>query len=149
MHLHRIKGLLVMALLVAATRPCLAADRDWHDDVDAAWNEARQHERPLLLFISTAGCRYCTMMQNGTFSDPAVAELITQGFVPAAVNADDVAWLVKSEKIASYPTTLVISREAKVIEHIRGYVKPAELKPRLARTAAVERTASRPQTAKQ
>jgi thioredoxin-related protein len=122
---------------------CPAADIAWHDNVDVAWKEAREQERPLLVFITTAGCRYCTMMHNVTFADPDVAALIDQGFVPAAVDAAAVDWLVQDQKISSFPTTLVISREAKVVDRIKGYLKPAEIKPRLTRSAAAQRTASR------
>jgi protein disulfide-isomerase len=130
-------------MLAALHSPSWAADPVWHSDVDAAWKEARKQERPLLVFLSTAGCRYCTLMQNGSFADPDVAGLIVHGFVIAAVDADDVAWLVKSQKIESYPTTLVIAPDAKVVDRINGYLKAADLAPRLAKTAAPQRISSR------
>ncbi len=136
-------GLLALSLLAAMISPCGAADAVWHDDVDVAWREARQNQRPLLVFITTAGCRYCTMMQNVSFADPAVADLMGGGFVLAAVDADQVDWLVKEENVRSFPTTLVISHKAKVVDRINGYLKPAELKPRLAKTAESQRIASR------
>jgi thioredoxin-related protein len=132
------------AVLACAFSTARAADLDWQSDLDAAWQQSRQEQRPLLVFLTTSGCRYCTLMQTTTFTDPGVAELIERGFVPAAVDAKNAAWLVKSQKVGTFPTTLVISSEAQVIDRINGYVKPADLKPRLAKTAASGRTASKP-----
>ena len=131
-------------LMLAATASVHAADLAWESDVDAAWKVAREKQRPLLVFITTAGCRYCTLMQNTTFADPDVADLIDRGFVPAAVDAKDVAWLIKSQKVTSFPTTLVISADAQVLDRINGYVKAAELVPRLNKTAAGDGTAAKP-----
>ena len=73
-----------------------------------------------------------------------MADLIDRGFVPAAVDAKDVAWLIKSQKVTSFPTTLVISADAQVLDRINGYVKAAELVPRLSKTAAGDGTAAKP-----
>ena len=134
---------LLLAMLATAFTHAQAADLDWQSDLDAAWKLAKERQRPLLVFISTSGCRFCTLMQNTTFADPDVTDLIDRGFVPASVDAKDVAWLIKSQRVGSFPTTLVISSDAQVLDKISGYVKPSEMKPRLAKTAAGERSASK------
>jgi thioredoxin-related protein len=135
--------LFTLALLSAGAPSAWGGDVDWQTDVTTAWKQAREQERPLLVFITTSNCRYCTMMQNVSFADPDVVEVIERGFVPTAVDAKDVSWLVRDQKVSSYPTTLIISPAAEVVDRIKGYVKPEELKPRLARTAAPTRTASK------
>jgi thioredoxin-related protein len=134
--------ILVPLMLLAWLPPCWAGDPEWHSDVEVAWKQAKERERPMLVFITTSGCRYCTMMQNVSFADPAVAELLHRGFVPAVVDAKNVAWLVQEQKVNSYPTTLIISPAAEVVDRINGYLKPGELKPRLAKLAAPTRTAA-------
>lgn len=135
--------LLALALLAAGHCSCQAAEVKWQSDVSAAWKQAREQDRPLLVFITTSNCRYCTMMQNVAFADPQVAEVIERGFVPVSVDAKDVAWLVRDQKVGSYPTTLIISPGAEIVDRIKGYLKPEELKPRLAKSAAPTRTASK------
>ncbi len=144
---HRV-GLLLSLAMLAAGALCPAAEIEWQTDVDAAWKQARQQDRPLLVFISTSGCRYCTLMQTVSFADPEVCELLEQGFVPTAVDAKDVAWLVRDQKVGSYPTTIIITPSAEVVDKIKGYVKPAELKSRLAKSAATNRTALKQQNEK-
>jgi uncharacterized protein YyaL (SSP411 family) len=134
---------LLLALAMLASTPVLAGEVGWQSDVNVAWKQAREQDRPLLVFITTSNCRYCTMMQNVSFADPEVAEVLQRGFIPAAVDAKDVAWLVRDQKVSSYPTTLVISPGAEVVERIKGYLKPEELKPRLEKVAAPARTASK------
>lgn len=139
----RVLSRLCLLAVFAAAMPCAAEEGTWHTDVDAAWKDARQRQRPLLVFITTSGCRYCTLMQNTTFADPEVAKIIEQGFVPAAVDAGSVAWLVRKQNVKSYPTTLIITPEAEVVDHMKGYLKPSEIKPRLARNAPPGSVASK------
>ena len=46
---------LVSLAMLAALSPCWAADVSWHNDVEAAWKEAREQQRPLLVFVTTSG----------------------------------------------------------------------------------------------
>ena len=139
---------LVSLATLAAVSPCWAADVSWHHDVEAAWKEAREQQRPLLVFVTTSGCRYCTMMRNVTFTDSHVANVIEGGFVAAAVDAKDVGWMVKDQKITSFPTTLVISTDAEVVDRIKGFVKPNELAVRLSKTSAGDHVVTRQQAPK-
>ena len=135
---------LMFLLALLASSAASAEGIAWQTDVEAAWKQACDEERTLLIFISSNGCRYCTMMQNISFADPGVSNLVQHGYVAAAVNAQDVDWLIREQEITSYPTTLVILPSSDIVDRIKGYIKPAELKPRLAKHAAPKRTASRP-----
>jgi thiol-disulfide isomerase/thioredoxin len=50
--------------------------------------ESRATERPVLYFFTADWCPPCAALKRTVFSDPAVAELIEQNFVP--VEVDDV-----------------------------------------------------------
>lgn len=130
-----------LALAIPAARG--AEGIAWRSDVEAAWKQACEEDRPLLIFISTSGCRYCTMMQNTSFADPGVAQVVQNGFIAASVDAKNVDWLIRDQQVTSYPTTLVILPSADIADRIKGYLKPADLKPRLAKHAGPTRTAAR------
>lgn len=138
----RMLSLLAGLLLVAS--PLSAADVAWQSDVDAAWQTSVRENRPLLVFLTSSGCRYCSMMKQKTYSDPTIAAKIEQSFVPVAVDASRVAWLVKQMEVSGYPTTLIISPEAEVLDHLKGYVAPERLLPRLDQAAPPGRIATRP-----
>jgi uncharacterized protein YyaL (SSP411 family) len=122
----------VTVLLGAASR---AGEIAWESDVDAAWRAAVAQQRPVLLFVTRANCRYCVEMKQKTFRDPDVAECIGQGFVPVAVDAARIEELVKHLGLAAYPTTLIISPQAQVIDRMQGFLPAERLLPRLERAA--------------
>ena len=106
--------------------------------------EAVRENRPLLVFLTSSGCRYCAQMKNQTFQDQAVADYLGESFVAVAVDARRVAWLVKQRHISGFPTTLIISPEAEVLAQLKGFVSPEKLLPRLEQAAPQGRIASRP-----
>ena len=115
-----------------------AAEVQWGADVDAAWKVSVAEQRPMVLFVTRPNCRFCVEMKNKTFRDPQVSTRIEQSFVAVAVEADDVGWLVKEMKITAYPTTLLISPKAEVVDRIKGFLPPNQFAPRLDRATPRE-----------
>lgn len=123
-----------LLLAVAAwTGSASAAELDWGSDVDAAWKTSVAEQRPIVLFVTRPNCRFCVEMKNKTFRDPEVSARIERSFVAVAVDAKDVDWLVKDMKITGYPTTLLISPKAEVVDRIKGFLPPSQFAPRLDR----------------
>ncbi len=107
----------------------------WHTSAEQAWQEMRDHDRPLLLFVTTNGCRYCDKMKGDTYADDDVRTDVDGSFVALRINADNEAteqWLARFG-IRLYPTTLLISPQSKLIDRIDGYVDAEKMRPRLAR----------------
>jgi len=113
--------------------PSLAAAGEiaWHRDVNAAWQTAVDQQTPMLIFVSSPGCKYCKMMKRNTLSNPEIARQVNQSFVPVAIEANRAGRLVKDLGVRAFPTMLVISPEAVVVARIQGYVAPRELMRRL------------------
>ena len=129
-----ILGLLCLCSLSAA--PAVGEEIIWLRDADEAWAEAVKADRPLVLFITRSKCRFCMKMKSVTFADPEVSEQINSSFVPLAIDPKTDAALIKELKIASFPTTLIISPDAVTLERIKGYLPPQEFLDRLARSSA-------------
>jgi protein disulfide-isomerase len=108
--------------------PALAG---WATNPNQAWKSAQVSQRPLLLFITTDNCVYCRKMEQDTFSNRRVAADIQNEFVAANVDAKTNPDLVRKLKVQSYPTTVIISPKAGVVDYIPGYVAPRELLTRL------------------
>lgn len=120
-------------LTMAATK----APIRWHSDPAKAHQLARTHRRPMLLFITTNGCHYCSTMKTRTFADPQVAADITSQFVAATVNGPDYATLTHQLGVKGYPTTVIISPDYRVLDSITGYVDARRFRQRL--SASVDR----------
>jgi uncharacterized protein YyaL (SSP411 family) len=61
----------------------------WYPWGEEAFRSARESGRPILLDIGAAWCHWCHVMDEGTYSDPKVAALVNQLFVPVKVDRDE------------------------------------------------------------
>jgi hypothetical protein len=103
----------------------------WASTLDEAWQLAQEHERPMLVFVTRPGCKYCTRMKAITYADEQVAREVNNRFVPVIVTPSTAVELIKKLDIRHFPTTLVITTDYYVVEQVKGYVPPAELHRRL------------------
>lgn len=115
----------------------------WQSDADRAWQSARTAHRPLLLYFTMAGCVYCRRMERETFADQSVAADIEAKFVAANLTAEKNPDLARRLGVRSYPTTVILSPQAGVLDRIPGYVGPAQLRDRLRVAAEKEATQKR------
>jgi uncharacterized protein YyaL (SSP411 family) len=54
-----------------------------------AFAEARRLDRPILLDIGAVWCHWCHVMDGESYEDPAIAELLAEGFVCIKVDRDE------------------------------------------------------------
>lgn len=60
----------------------------WQTYSDEVFKMATESDRPILLDIGAVWCHWCHVMDNESYSDDAVAELINKHFVPVKVDRD-------------------------------------------------------------
>lgn len=94
---------------------------EWQHDLEQAVQFAAEHHKPLLVKVSATWCGPCKRMQRDTFSDEKIATHVNQCFVPVALDGDRDSALVRKMGVRSYPTTLVLASDLKLIKRISGY----------------------------
>ncbi len=62
---------------------------DWYPWGEAAFEEARRRDVPLLISIGYSTCHWCHVMARESFADPAIAALINDGFVAVKVDREE------------------------------------------------------------
>ncbi|MFN3466614.1 MAG: thioredoxin domain-containing protein [Candidatus Brocadiales bacterium] len=79
--------------LALARSPYLLSARnqliDWYEFGDEAFQRAKELDRPILLDIGAIWCHWCHVMDEETYEDPEVAQLINQFFVAIKVDRDE------------------------------------------------------------
>ena len=71
-------------LLKHATNPV-----DWHPWGEDAFSLAREKNKPVFLSIGYLTCHWCNVMEEESFSDPQVATLINDVFIPIKVDREE------------------------------------------------------------
>ncbi|MGR0221864.1 thioredoxin domain-containing protein [Agromyces sp. ZXT2-6] len=62
---------------------------DWHVWGEAAFDEARRRDVPVLVSIGYATCHWCHVMARESFSDPAIARVLNERFVAIKVDREE------------------------------------------------------------
>lgn len=79
--------------LTSSTSPYLQqhADNpvDWWEWSEAAFEEARRRDVPILLSVGYAACHWCHVMAHESFEDAAIAEVMNRDFVNIKVDREE------------------------------------------------------------
>jgi hypothetical protein len=62
---------------------------NWQPWDETALEAAREQDRPIFLSIGYAACHWCHVMEEESFEDEAIAELLNEHFVPIKVDREE------------------------------------------------------------
>jgi uncharacterized protein YyaL (SSP411 family) len=62
---------------------------DWYPWGEAAFEKANAEDKPIFLSIGYSTCHWCHVMEEESFEDPEVAELMNDTFVPIKVDREE------------------------------------------------------------
>ena len=108
---------------------------DWYPWGEAAFAEARERDVPVLISIGYATCHWCHVMARESFSDPAVAAVLNEGFVAIKVDREehpdvDASYLAAASAFTrelGWPLTVFASPEGRAF-YAGTYFPPREIR---------------------
>jgi uncharacterized protein YyaL (SSP411 family) len=129
-------------------RPNRANEIAWRTWGDDAFREARTADKPVLLAISAVWCHWCHVMDETSYSDPAVIRGINERYIPIRVDNDERPDVNRRYNMGGWPTTAFLTPDGEILngatyvppDAMRHYVsevadvwrdKRADLEPRL------------------
>jgi uncharacterized protein YyaL (SSP411 family) len=120
-------------------RPNRAAEINWHTWSPAAFDEARQSGRPILLSISAVWCHWCHVMDETTYSHPGVIDLINREYVPIRVDNDVRPDINQRYNMGGWPSTAFLTPSGDILTGAT-YLPPDQMANALTRIASYFRT---------
>jgi uncharacterized protein YyaL (SSP411 family) len=122
-------------------RPNRAHEIQWRAFEPRAFEEATHEHKLILLSISAAWCHWCHVMDETTYSDDEVIDMINSGYIPIRVDTDQRPDVNSRYNMGGWPTTAFLTPDGKILTG--GTYIPASRMKRLLRdaTAAVSRGA--------
>lgn len=78
---------------------------DWQPWGPAAFAKAQEEDKPVLLSISAVWCYWCHVMDETTYTDPDVQEIIRDNFVAVRVDNDHRPDINSRYNVGGWPTT--------------------------------------------
>ena len=107
-------------------RPNHAAEIHWREWTDEAFQRARAEGQPVLLSLSAVWCHWCHVMDETSYSDPRIIELINREFVPIRVDNDKRPDVNLRYNQGGWPTTAILSPDGELLAGAT-YVPPEQM----------------------
>ena len=126
---------LLALLLVAQASPAQPPARSpaqlsplhWQPWSQAAFEQARQEHRFVLLDLEAVWCHWCHVMDETTYKDPRVIDLLQSRYVLVRVDQDSRPDLSNRYEDYGWPATVVFAADGAEIVKRQGYLQPAEM----------------------
>jgi uncharacterized protein len=120
-------------------RPNRAAEIGWREWGSEAFAAARAEDKPILLGISAVWCHWCHVMDETTYSDQGVIDLINREYVPIRVDNDLRPDVNSRYNMGGWPTTAFLTPQGDILTGAT-YLPPDQMLGALEKVAGYYRT---------
>lgn len=97
---------------------------NWQPWSDQVFAKAKQEHRFVLLDLEAIWCHWCHVMDQKTYKDPGVAELLSKHFIAVKVDQDSRPDLSGRYEDYGWPATIIFDSSGKEIVKRSGYIEP-------------------------
>ena len=120
-------------------RPNRAHEIEWQGWSEEAFAEATRLGRPILLSISAVWCHWCHVMDETTYSNSGVIDLINREYIPVRVDNDLRPDINHRYNMGGWPTTAFLTSTGEILTGAT-YLPADQMADTLARVSAYYRT---------
>jgi uncharacterized protein YyaL (SSP411 family) len=120
----RVGLVFVLGFLAAGPGTARGEAIAWRDWSEASFARAQSEGRFVLLDLGAVWCHWCHVMEETTYQDPRVIELVRSGFVPVRVDQDARPDLSNRYEDYGWPATIVFDPRGAEIVKFSGYIPP-------------------------
>jgi hypothetical protein len=100
---------------------------EWREWSAQAFEQARAQDKLILLDIGAVWCHWCHVMDEESYANPEIIELVNKYYVPIRVNNDERPDVNDRYNQGGWPTTVVLTPEGFVV-HGATYLPPVTVK---------------------
>ncbi len=105
-----------------------ATDIPWREWSREAFEEARRTKKPILLDLSAVWCHWCHVMDQTSYSDDQVIDLITRDFIPVRVDIDRRPDIRDRYSVfGGWPTTAFLNHRGEIVTGAT-YIPPEQMR---------------------
>src|SRR3989440_2271297 len=115
-------------------RPNRAHEINWQPWSPEAFERASGEDKPILLSISAVWCHWCHVMDETTYSEGGVIDLINREYVPVRVDNDVRPDINQRYNMGGWPTTAFLTASGDVLTGAT-YLPPDQMAGALVRIA--------------
>jgi uncharacterized protein len=130
-------AVLLLSLLFAVAAPAAPIDNDdgfWSEWNDATFARAARENKFVIVSLQSWWCRWCHTMNQETWADAEVRNVLKDKFIPVYVDQDSRPDISQRYEQWGWPATIIFGPDGKEIVKLRGYYSPPYFIPVLTET---------------
>jgi uncharacterized protein YyaL (SSP411 family) len=120
----KLYGAILGAGILLSFHPISASEIEWQPWSDSVFAKAKQEGRLVLLDLGTGWCHWCHVMEEVTYRDPVVIDLVRKRYIAVRVDADSRPDLSNRYEDYGWPATVVFGMNGDEIVKRQGYIPP-------------------------
>jgi hypothetical protein len=113
-----------LALAICAPAQTSPAKLQWQPWSDAAFTQAKDQHKFVLLDLEAVWCHWCHVMDDITYSDPIVTHLLNERYILVKVDQDSRPDISNRYQDYGWPATVVFAADGSEIVKRQGYIPP-------------------------
>ena len=126
----KLPGLLFCATLISTTVTTAAEQSiNWNEWSQAPFAQAQSENKIILIDVGMEGCTACRWMDEVTYADPAVVQLVNASFVAIAVDAEARPDIGERYSDWAWPATIFMAPDTTQVLALRGNRLPRNFIP--------------------
>jgi uncharacterized protein YyaL (SSP411 family) len=99
----------------------------WHEWSDDIFAQAGREHKFVLLDLEAVWCHWCHVMDQQTYSDPAVRRLIADRYIAVKVDQDSRPDISNRYEDYGWPATVIFNADGGEIVKRQGYLPPVQM----------------------
>jgi uncharacterized protein YyaL (SSP411 family) len=119
-------------------RPNRASEVRWRPWSAEAFEAARAADKPILLSISAVWCHWCHVMDETSYSDQRVIDIVNDQYVPVRVDNDVRPDVNQRYNMGGWPTTAFLTPQGDILTGAT-YLPPEQMADALAKVSGYYR----------
>ena len=128
------------ALFLVMAAPVLAAEINWQRSYSDALAVSKSENKPIMVVFTADWCVFCKKLENQTFTDPKIINIINNNFIAVKIDKDKETKIANDFNVAGIPdmyflTPFSMENGVKTIARQLGFIKVEDLLPGLQKIA--------------
>ena len=99
----------------------------WQRWSDGIFAKAKVENRLVILDLEAVWCHWCHVMDEKTYGDPAVAELLRKRYLPVRVDQDARPDIASRYQDYGWPATIIFDADGRELALRSGYIQPGPM----------------------
>ena len=87
----------------------------WQEWGEQAFRASEDSEKPVLLALGATWCHWCHVMDETSYSDPRIVELVNTHFIPVRVDVDHRPDVSRRYNQGGYPSLAILDHDGRLI----------------------------------